>query len=108
MADLARDSRKVPVQVLQPSTTHVVTVDATSNASSAITLTNIVRIVSTVDCHIAFGGAGGGDSATTNDMFVPASVPEYFEIGDTDGSTLTVVYVTRNASDGTLYITEMI
>ena len=108
MADLARDERKVPIPVLQPSTTQTVTIAGTSAASLPITNTNIIRIVSTAACHIRFGGAGGGSPATTSDMYMPPNVPEHFEIGDLEDSSLTVVNVIQNAGGGTLFITEMI
>lgn len=106
MADLARDERKVPIPVLQPSTTQTVTITGTSALSTHVTATNIIRVVSTTDCHIEFGF---NPVATTSSMFMPASVPEYFEIGDVSGdSTMTNLAVIQNSAGGTLYITEMI
>ena len=48
---------------------------AASSVQSAVLGCVVVRVVSTTDCHIAFGP---NPTATATSMFLPAKVPEYF------------------------------
>jgi hypothetical protein len=58
----------------------------------------VIRIVSTAGCHVAFGP---NPTATTNGMYLAPDVPEYFRVGSG-----TKVAVIRNTVDGSLFITE--
>lgn len=80
--------------------TSVVTISGTSAASPAFTSqTTIIRLVSTTDCHIRFDGT---PTATTSQMYLPASVVEYFRV--TPGQKVAVI---QRAAGGNLYVTEM-
>lgn len=59
---------------------------------------NVVRITVTSIAHIAFGTA---PTATTNDIYMPANVPEYFIVSP--GSKVSAVQV---AAGGNLHVTE--
>ena len=61
--------------------------------------TTIIRLVSTTDCHIRFDGT---PTATTSQMYLPASVVEYFRV--TPGQKVAVI---QRAAGGNLYVTEM-
>lgn len=98
--ELPRDSRNVPVNVLQPIDTLAIPVGA------APTLINtfedgveVLRIVSTVNCHLAFGPA---PIASTSSMFLPAGVVEYFQ-----RKPGCVVSVIQSATAGIVYISSM-
>lgn len=60
----------------------------------------VVRVVSTTDCHIAFGA---NPTATATSMFLPAKVPEYFICSPTDK-----VAVIQDAAGGNLSVTPAI
>lgn len=61
--------------------------------------TNMVRVVLTTAGHIAIGAS---PTATTNDVYLPANVVEYFII--TPGHKVSAI---RSASDGVLHVTEL-
>jgi len=56
-----------------------VDVHAHSHTSTIITGAQIVRLVSTVGCHLMFGEVDT-TAAIVTDMLLPANVPEYFNI----------------------------
>ena len=60
----------------------------------------VVRVVSTTDCHIAFGA---NPTATATSMLLPARVPEYFICNPTDK-----VAVIQDAAGGNLSVTPAI
>jgi hypothetical protein len=104
---LHTDANKRNVQVLMPGQTIVLTF-ATSSVptTTAITNSTVVRLIATEDCHVKFGAT---PIATAEDMFMPANVPEYFELGDVGDSVLVQnIAVIQDSTGGLLYITEML
>ena len=63
------------------------------------TETYIVRVVCTTDAFIKIDNS---PTATTSDVFCPASTPEYFSI--TPGQKVSAV---QSSASGTLYVTEI-
>lgn len=82
---------------ITPGTSQKVAFDA-SQQSAAITGT-VVRVVSTTDCHLAFG-ANPTAVADGTCWFLPAGSVEYFRI--TSGSKIAAV---KDSAAGTLFIT---
>ncbi len=82
--------------VIRPGVTQDVAIGATSAASEP-TGAGVVRLVSTTDCHIAFGAAPVADA---DGLLLVANMPEYFACESTDR-----VAAIRHTADGTLYIT---
>lgn len=74
---------------------------ATVNAT-AFSGIEIVRLVSTANCHIAFGRYAT-IAATANDTYLPADKPEYFNLGG--DSYISVIR--SGVVAGSLYITPM-
>lgn len=98
--ELPRDSRNVPVNVLQPIDTLAVPIGATATLINSFEDgVEVLRIVATVNCHLEFGPA---PIATTSSMFLPAGVVEYFQ-----RKPGCVVSVIQNTSAGMLYISSM-
>lgn len=69
-------------------------------ASVAASYTQVVRIVSAVDVYVSIGATP--ISTTATGMFVPAYVPEYFNVGAGEG-----VAVLSVSATGTVYISDM-
>ena len=90
----------VLVDGLTPGACSKVAVGATSAASAAIAGA-MVRVVSTTDCHLAFG-ASPTAAADGTCVFLPASRPEVFAF--TTGQKIAAI---QNAASGTLFITVM-
>lgn len=88
--------------VFRPDTTQSVAVSGSSAATPAGvgTQTYAVRLFSTTDCFVKIGSSGL--SATTSDMPLPASKPEYFRV--TPGQYVAAIQLTAS---GTLYVTEL-
>lgn len=84
-----------------PADTQVVAIGAASVQSTAIAGTKraAVRLVATVDCHIAISKA---PTATATSMLLAANQPEYFKLCDDYK-----IAVIQDAAAGSLYITEM-
>jgi hypothetical protein len=59
----------------------------------------VVRIVSTSACYVAFGVS---PTATTSSIYMPADKPEYFTVAP--GDKVSAVQV---SAGGTLHVTEM-
>jgi hypothetical protein len=85
--------------VIQPGVTTKVAIGSASIASPVIGA-GLVRIVSTVDCHVVFGT---NPTADTTCLFLPASMPEYFACATTDQ-----VGVIQDSAAGNLYITPAV
>lgn len=83
--------------VVRPGATQKITVNTTTSNQSAAVDGNVVRLLATVDCHIAFGPAAAADA---NSMFLPANTPEYFACYGTDR-----VAAIGDGAEGALYIT---
>lgn len=96
------DQMRVRTQApaMKPGTTQVVNFDA-SVPSAAAVQAEVVRVVATQDCHLAFGLA---PVATINDLLLPANTPEYFlldaghKIAAIKDSTLGKLFITAEAS----------
>jgi hypothetical protein len=82
--------------VIRPGTTAKVAVGCTSTTSEPAG-SQVVRLVATVDCHVAIGPAPVADG---NSVLLPANLPEYFACDSADR-----IAVIRESSDGALYIT---
>ena len=81
---------------IKPGTAQVLAYAASSVQSAALGCV-VVRVVSSTDCHIAFGA---NPTATATSMLLPAKVPEYFICGPTDK-----VAAIQDAAGGNLGIT---
>ena len=118
-----RDRYGDVIQAARPSIAQNVAVGAASVQSTAFTIGTIglygdgllaggsgspstpqttqhVRLVSTTDCHIAFGPAAS-TTATATSCLLPAMSPEYFWVNPGD-----VVAVIQDAASGTLNVSE--
>lgn len=102
---LAKDRFNHAIQCLAPGTTQTVSISGTSAATSnALGLnTVVIRVVATTNCFIKI--ATGTPTATTADVPIIASIPEYFRVNG--NQTLKVAGIQMSAS-GSLYVTEMV
>ena len=84
--------------------TSTVSVSGTSAQSSAISVEAkshaLVRVVSTTNCHLAFGN---NPTATTSNLLLPAFTVEYFKMNTGDK-----IAAIQNSASGTLYISPMV
>jgi hypothetical protein len=76
-------------------------IGAVSAPSAVLTSAQIVRLVSTVDCHINFGEFATV-AALATDMFLTAKMPEYFSV---DGYSY--IAVIQDVGGGFLFINIM-
>lgn len=83
---------------INPGATQTLAVGAASVATAAPIGADVVRLVSTVDCYVA---NGSNPTATAVSMFLPAKLPEYFVLAQSDK-----LAVLQAASGGTLFITS--
>lgn len=75
-----------------------VTVSGTAASSTALPEGyEVVRIVSTTDCHYVIDG-----TATTNDTYLPAEAVEYISLFE--GEQISFI---QNATGGTAYVTPV-
>lgn len=76
---------------------------ATATTIANVVQSNVIRVVSTFDCHIRSGALA---TAATTDTLIPANTPEYFSIEQS--VALVSVIAASGATDvlGTLYVTE--
>ena len=89
------------VDLIQHGPTDPVTVtDITALSAVFGASTQLIRVISTNDCHIAIGSA---PVATTGDPYLPANTVEF--IGVKPGERLAAINHTALA-DGVLYVTE--
>jgi hypothetical protein len=72
---------------------------STPNTTAFQAGTNVVRVVASTHCHIAFAGT---PTATTNSVKLPPNVPEYFAV--TPGQKIAAI---RTTTSGTLHVTEV-
>ena len=89
-------------QVITTGTTQTIAVGSSSVATSNAFSENsrIVRVVSTVACHLEFGTS---PTAATTDLLLPANHVEYFKI---EANGTTKLAAIRSSTDGTLRVTE--
>lgn len=95
MARLGRDDNGDRIQVLSLGTTHKQAIGATSATVTLTPGTQVVRVVATADCNIAFGA-----TATASNAYFPAGSVEYLRCA---GGQLSVI-----GTSGDLYVTEAI
>ncbi|KKL98583.1 hypothetical protein LCGC14_1823020 [marine sediment metagenome] len=100
---LPRDEKNGTVQVTFWSDVQHVDIGATATTIANAIQSNVVRIVSTTDCHVLRGSLA---TAATTDTFMPANVPEYIAVAE--GVDLISAIATNTATGvaGTLYVTE--
>lgn len=89
-------TRRITAPAVTPANTISVTIGA-SHAESAAVAGDVVRLVATAACYVAFGD---DPEATSDSMYMPANVPEQFQF--TPGEKVSVLQV---SGGGTLYIT---
>jgi hypothetical protein len=82
--------------VIRPGATQTLAVGATSAASNGIGA-DVVRVIATVDVHLAFGAAPVADATS---LFLPANTAEYFACEASDK-----VAAIQDSVGGTMYIT---
>lgn len=70
-----------------------------ASAQTAVLACNAVLVVSTTNCHLAFGA---DPTATTNSFYLPANVPIAISIDSAHK-----IAAIRNTADGNLYITPI-
>ena len=97
MSRIGLDAFGNPVQVITPGDSASLSFNATSAQSSVIGSV-IVRVVATADCYLEFGA---DPTATTESMFLPALVVEYFSVRM--GWKIAAI---QKSAGGTLHITE--
>jgi hypothetical protein len=99
-ARLAVDDNGNSIQgALHPKSTVVINVStANQTGTDALAGIEVVRLCATEACYVKFGAV-----ATVNDVFLPASVPEYFTLrGD---SFISCIKTAAGAGTGKLHIT---
>ena len=101
MARMPLDENGYAVPVLRPNTSQMVAIGAASVQSAAVAATTeIVRLVATVDCFVAFGT--NPTAVANTSMRLVAGLPELFRINSS-----AKVAVIQASGGGSLYITEM-
>jgi len=83
---------------LRHGTTHLVNISAAAVDSPTLN-SDAVRVVSNVDCHVAFGAG----AASVGSAFLPANVVEDYPVRN--GAD--IISVIRDSTDGYLYVTEL-
>jgi len=85
---------------LYPFSSQSMTADTTTSTCATALVGQVIRLYSTVDCFIDFGGVSV--TATTGDCFLPSgTVATFAAKGDT------YLAVIASSTTGTLYITDM-
>lgn len=103
---LAKDRFQHAIQVLEPG---VVQNISFTNASSTATTNNlngntiVIRVVATVDCYVAVGPSASV-VASSNSLYLPAFLPEYFRVDQNAGWKVAARGVTGS---GVLNVVEM-
>lgn len=95
------DERWKEIPALTLGTTQIKAFTDTAAAIANAVDSNIIRVVSDVACHIAFGSA---PTATTSSAYLPAGVVEYFKAVD---GTTKVSAIRAGSDDGTINVTAM-
>lgn len=98
MANIVRSEHGDAVQVIGLGTVQKVTVSGTSTATTNAVSSNVIRLLSTTDCHVVTAST---PTATANDTLLIANIPEYFSI--TPGHKVAAI---QSSAGGTLYVTE--
>lgn len=100
MTRLARSSNGQIIQAIFPDTHQKIAYTGTAGTiSNGVGLnTTLIRVVCTTAAYIAIGSS---PTATANDIYMPADVPEYFAVSPGDK-----VSAIQASSGGTLHVTE--
>lgn len=96
---MPRDQRNVAIPALGWGTAHRLALGSTSAQAPQLATTNVIRLVATVDCHIAIGT--DTVSASASHTFLPAGQIEYVKVNQGD-----YVAGVQASAPGFLYITE--
>jgi hypothetical protein len=104
MTTLQNDSNGNVIQVVGFGTTQTIAIgdNSVQMTNAVASSTDVVRLVSTVDCNVAIGANPQTASQTTS-AFLPAGVVEYVEI---NGGQTVAVIKKSGGSAGTLFVTE--
>lgn len=94
-----QNGRGLPCVALDNAMTPVSISGSSAQSAAFGANTNIIRVVSTTNCHIAFGA---NPTATTNDSYLPANVVEYFIV--TPGQKIAFI---QNSGSGSGYVAEV-
>lgn len=100
---LPRDTGNVAVQALFPVATTSLSVSASTSRIAMPANTNVVRIASTVDVYLEFGGSGV--VATSSSMLFPAGAEVFSCVDD---SITHVAAMLVGATPGTLTASKMV
>jgi len=100
MTEMALSVGGHAVQALTPGTVQTVTITGTSAATSSAFSAEIVRVVSTTNCHYHMAAS---PTATTSLSYLPAGAVEYLRCV----SGVSKLAFIQNAGGGTAYVTEM-
>ncbi len=104
MTKVARDVGNRSIPAFELSTVRKITITGTTNPSAVITEgVTMIRVWGDVDYHLVTGET---PVATANLSPFTAKVTEFFKV--TGGRDKVAVIKAAGASDGTLYITELI
>lgn len=100
---MVRDTSGAAVQALLPASTVALSVSGSSSRVEMPADTNLVRIASSVDCYVEFGGASV--AATSSSMLFPAGA-EVFNVNRTDITHVAALLV--GATPGVLTASKML
>jgi len=99
---LVYDANGSPVQgSLCPEDTIIISYDGTTRNADALEAVEIVRLISTTDCHIKFGNAVV--EAVVTDMLLKANLVEYFSLRGN-----TYIAAIKDVGAGDLFVTIMV
>lgn len=104
LSSLPRDGSGSPIQVGRPKADSTQTLSYTATKAttgSSFSAERLVRLYATTLCHVEISPTADAD-IDTNSMPLGAGAVEYFYVKSGD-----FISAVRNASDGSLYITEM-
>lgn len=92
------------VTTFRPKKVHVVSVGSSSTKTPVRFSQGIqmVRVVSTTDCHFRIDAFDNNPTATANDSYLPADTVEYFPIQA--GEAIAFI---QNSGSGTAYVSEV-
>jgi hypothetical protein len=100
--EMPQDTGSNAIQALRPQHDQTpVAFDGSAQSSAFDAATQVVRLVATQDCHLAFGT---NPTATISAMILPALAPEYFKV--LSGEKVAAIKVAAGTA-GNLHVTEM-
>lgn len=95
-----RDDNGVVMPVVKFAASQAVSYDASVQSTAVSTNVDVIRVVSTTDCHIQIGT---NPTATTSSTFLPAGVVEYIGI---KGGDKVAAIKRSGGTAGQLFVTE--